>query len=398
MSLLVVGNRHFSVSALRVILLHHLRLRNVKKETIRLVKKTCISHRFLDRCSLSIRIRRNQKKTKEKKRITKKTKGISGNETGRRRGRPRKIRNPSDVVDSVDKTSSELGTESSRFDDSGNSGKRKRGRSRKNQEIVNCRSEEIVNLENREGTMVDLTVLGDYEEDPYGEELRRITLGLKTKEEFLGFLQQLNGEWVNAGRKKKVVEACGYGGYLPRGWKLMLCIKKKASNIWLACRKYISPNGQEFETCKEVSTYLQSLLDSKSKNQLNALQCDNKTLGQPVMMVNESLVGNSDSIDLPDLKAETNQNLEGERTNSEVFEAVNGAENGDIVESVKSSSLVEKDDKGIHAAESLIGDNLKKRDGNMENLANSQAQSEEFIQDLPWTTEEIQRIWGSRNT
>lgn len=150
-----------------------------------------------------------------------------------------------------------------------------------------------------------------------------------------------------------------------------------------------SPDGQEFETCKEVSAYLQSLLDSQSKNQLNALQSKNKTLGQVVMMADESLVGNSGSIDLPDLKAETNQNLESKRTISGVFVEANGAENSDIIEPVK-SSLVEIADKG----------NMKKRDDNLENLAvpsNSQAQSEEFIQDLPWTTEEIQRIWGSRN-
>ncbi|XP_006416210.2 methyl-CpG-binding domain-containing protein 8 [Eutrema salsugineum] len=314
--------------------------------------------------------------------------GISENETRRRPGRPRKIRNPSDgVLDSyadeseregtlsVDKTRSNLGTESG-YDASGismdsNPGKRKRGRPRKSGD--GCKSEdkeEIVSLENREGTMVDLSALANNEEDPYGEELRRITVGLGTKEELLAFLEQVNGEWVNAGKKKKVVKACDYGGYLPRGWKLMLCIKKKGSIQWLACRRYISPDGQEFATCKEVSTYLQSLVESQSKNRLNSFQSDNHTLGEPVMG-NESLVGNSDSMDLPVSNPETNQNRGSERTSSEVLGEAKGGENGDIIDPVK-TSLVEEDGKMIPRAEFLNGDNeddMKKRDDNMENLA-----------------------------
>lgn len=90
--------------------------------------------------------------------------------------------------------------------------------------------------------MVDLTALAHSAEDPYGEELRRVTVGLETKEQLLGFLEQLNGEWVNTGKKTKVVKACDFGGYLPRGWRLMLCIKRKGNNQWLACRTYIRYN------------------------------------------------------------------------------------------------------------------------------------------------------------
>ncbi|KAL1225795.1 Methyl-CpG-binding domain-containing protein 8 [Cardamine amara subsp. amara] len=340
------------------------------------------------------------------------TQGISGNETKRRRGRPRKIRNPSDetevldisltgeasVYASVDKTSSKLGTDS-RFSGSGismdsNSGKRKRGRPPKNrdglnqsemkyqsedkEELVDLENkegtmvdhsaldkEELVNLENREGTRVDLSALAnDDSEDPYGEELRRITVGLETKEEILGFLEQLNGEWVNIGKKKKVVNACDYGGYLPRGWKLMLYIKKKGVNLWLACRRYISPDGQQFETCKEVSTYLQSLLESQSKNRLYSLQSDYKTLGQQPVIANKSLVGNSDSKDLPVLSSETNQNLESRRTDS------------DLADPVK-TNVGEKDDNGDFL-NGHKGDDMKKiDDDNMENLValpNSEAQ------------------------
>lgn len=168
--------------------------------------------------------------------------GISGDETRKRPGLPRKIPNPSDLGISM-----EL-----------NPGKRKRGRPPKNRDGFNQPvledfkiedKEESVNLENREGTMVDLAALSCVAEDPYGEELRRMTMGLVTMEELLGFLEEMSGEWVNAGKKKKVVKACDYGGYFPRGWKLMLCIKKKGSSLWLACQSYIRYNKSSAFLC-----------------------------------------------------------------------------------------------------------------------------------------------------
>ncbi|CAN7050454.1 unnamed protein product [Brassica rapa subsp. trilocularis] len=269
-------------------------------------------------------------------------------------GRPRKIPNPSDLGISM-----EL-----------NPGKRKRGRPPKKREGFKIEDkEESVNLENREGTVVDLTALACIGEDPYGEELRRITMGLVTMEELLGFLEEMSGEWVNAGKKKKVVKACDLGGYLPRGWKLMLSIKKQGSSLWLACHSYISPHGQEFATCKEVSTYLQALFESQSKKQLNSLQSDNKTLEQPVMATNESLVGNSASMDFP----VTNQNLLSKRTRSEeVSDEARSAENCNTTDPVK-TRVVEKDEKGSPGTNFVNGDNkeddMKKRDDNMEKLA-----------------------------
>lgn len=138
-----------------------------------------------------------------------------------------------------------------------------------------------------------------------------------------------------------------------------------------------SPEGHEFATCKEVSTYLQAPLESQSKKQLNSLQSDNKTLEQPVMATNESLVGNTDSMDFP----VTNQNLTSKRTRSEeVSDEARSAENGNTTGPVK-TRVVEKDEKGIHAANFVNGDNkeddMKKRDDDMENwaaLLNSEAQ------------------------
>lgn len=150
----------------------------------------------------------------------------------------------------------------------GSQGKRKRGRPRKNENrpvplvkgkanvVKACddakerveKKEELLNV-NRNGDAVNL-------EDPFGAELRRRTEGMKTEAELLGFLGGLEGEWGSWRRKKKIVQASLLGDTLPRGWKIQISIKKKKGHVSLFCRRYISPNGQQFVSCKEVSSYL----------------------------------------------------------------------------------------------------------------------------------------------
>lgn len=133
-----------------------------------------------------------------------------------------------------------------------------------------------------------------------------------------------------------------------------------------------SPDGMEFATCKEVSTYLQSLVETQSKNQLKSLQSDNKTLEQPR--------------DLPVLNPEPNENLESNRSRSEVFEKAEG----DITEAVK-------DGRGIPT---VIGDNeeddVKKRDDNVENLA-ARSNVETQLGGNMMTNEKLLEFWSSRN-
>ncbi|KAJ6954576.1 hypothetical protein NC652_006114 [Populus alba x Populus x berolinensis] len=105
--------------------------------------------------------------------------------------------------------------------------------------------------------VVDFVALGNME-DPYGEELRRRTEGMQLKAEFLGFLEGFEGEWGSMRKKRRIVDASLFGDVLPIGWKLSICIKKQAGRVWLACTRYISPNGQQFVSCKEVSSYLLS--------------------------------------------------------------------------------------------------------------------------------------------
>ncbi|KDP41390.1 hypothetical protein JCGZ_15797 [Jatropha curcas] len=126
---------------------------------------------------------------------------------------------------------------------------------------------EVVMMDSN-GMAVDFVALAGVE-DPFWEELSRRTMGMHTEDQLLGFLQGLEGEWVSNRRKKKIVNASLLGNVLPSGWKLMLCIKKKAGYFWIACRRYISPNGQQFMSCKEVSSYLLSLYGLQDANQSN---------------------------------------------------------------------------------------------------------------------------------
>ncbi|XP_044478448.1 uncharacterized protein LOC123205537 [Mangifera indica] len=124
-------------------------------------------------------------------------------------------------------------------------------------------------MENRDGVVVDLFTLGTLK-DPFAKELKRRTAGIEKQGDLLGYLSGLKGDWVSRRQKSKIVDACEYGDALPRGWKLMLCIKKKVGHEWLACQRYISPNGQQFATCKEVSSYLLSFFRLKDASQSNA--------------------------------------------------------------------------------------------------------------------------------
>ncbi|KAG6774148.1 hypothetical protein POTOM_021498 [Populus tomentosa] len=177
--------------------------------------------------------------------------------------------------------------------------KRKRGRPRKNENVdfsnnelverkkienktiaVECddvkvqnKKKEEMEMVSKNGVVVDFVALGNME-DPYGEELRRRTEGMQLKAEFLGFLEGFEGEWGSTRKKRRIVDASLFGDALPIGWKLSICVKKQAGRVWLACTRYIShllivedvyfdsildsPNGLQFVSCKEVSSYLLS--------------------------------------------------------------------------------------------------------------------------------------------
>ncbi|XP_028800784.1 uncharacterized protein LOC114756036 isoform X2 [Neltuma alba] len=135
--------------------------------------------------------------------------------------------------------------------------KRKRGRKPKVKvHLKECYRE--MDIVNKGGVAIDLSALANTE-DPFSEELRRRTEGLQSEEELLGFLRDLGGQWGSRRKKRKIVEAEDFGDVLPVGWKLLLGLKRKDGRAWIYCRRYISPSGEQFVSCKEVSSYLQSL-------------------------------------------------------------------------------------------------------------------------------------------
>lgn len=180
---------------------------------------------------------------------------VVASQTGKRgRGRPRKNENRNHIKVSVESESSanvvagvriKRGRGRPRKDESKNGNKYfkvlQSGNKTKKEIVVGENKEELVKevvMENRDGVVVDLVALANME-DPFAEELRRRTEGIEKREELLGILTGLKGEWVSIRKKRKIVDASEFGNVLPRGWKLMLCIKKKVGHLWLGCRRYI---------------------------------------------------------------------------------------------------------------------------------------------------------------
>lgn len=173
--------------------------------------------------------------------------GGGGGEQKRKRGRPRKSENLRIEPRAERKTEPNVPVD---VVVSEGEKKRKRGRPRKeeNPMIESRQSEREMDVaEEREMVMVmvnkkvdvaDVAALANVK-DPYGEELKRRTEGLQTEAELLGFLSVLPGESMNRSRKRRIVLASDFGDALPEGWKLMLTVKKRASRVWLHCRRYI---------------------------------------------------------------------------------------------------------------------------------------------------------------
>ncbi|KAE8704428.1 APR-like 4 isoform 1 [Hibiscus syriacus] len=136
-----------------------------------------------------------------------------------------------------------------------NGGKRRRGRPRKEE----SQGRMIGNEQKKFESEIESAALGNVEQIlGIEEELRRRTEGIVTEAQLFEFMGGLEGEWLTKNHKKRIVDAAGFGNVLPQGWKLSLFVKRRGNLFWLACSRYISPNGQQFVSCKEVSSYLLS--------------------------------------------------------------------------------------------------------------------------------------------
>ncbi|KAK8705513.1 hypothetical protein V6N13_049114 [Hibiscus sabdariffa] len=181
----------------------------------------------------------------------------------RKRGRPRKDGKDNCLIES-ERLPVEEYKEKETLDkpnetpDAGNSssftgGKRKRGRPRKE----DSQGRMVGNEQKKFESEIERAALGNVGEIlGIEEELRRRTEGIVTEAQLFEFMGALEGEWASKSQKKRIVDAAGFGNVLPQGWKLKLFVKRRGNHFWLACSRYISPNGQQFVSCKEVSSYL----------------------------------------------------------------------------------------------------------------------------------------------
>ncbi|XWS14985.1 hypothetical protein CRYUN_Cryun35bG0055600 [Craigia yunnanensis] len=189
---------------------------------------------------------------------------VSSSVRKRKRGRPRRDEKDNWLIESESLVIEEY-KEAATFDrvnetanacnvSSCSEGKRKRGRPRKESQ-----SRVIENEEKKVESEIERVALGNVDAIlGIEEELRRRTVGMGTEAELLEFMGGLEGEWASKSQKKRIIDAGGFGNVLPKGWKLMLFVKRSAGHFWLACSRYISPNGQRFVSCKEVSSYVLS--------------------------------------------------------------------------------------------------------------------------------------------
>ncbi|KAK7311631.1 hypothetical protein RJT34_09893 [Clitoria ternatea] len=168
---------------------------------------------------------------------------VEGSQKKRRRGRPRKNENLEERVEDSKAVNGNVEGKSVEFVD------------RKGVTVDTVvKTEEIVNVKgfvDGGGHVVDSG-------DPFGEELKRRTQGLETESQLLQFLETLNGEWGSQRKKRRIVPASDLGDSLPAGWKIVVTLLRRAGRAWVVCRRYISPDGHQFESCKEVSAYLLS--------------------------------------------------------------------------------------------------------------------------------------------
>ncbi|KAA3468147.1 Methyl-CpG-binding domain-containing protein 8 [Gossypium australe] len=207
---------------------------------------------------------------------------VSSSLRKRKRGRPRRDGKDNWLIESEPLAIEEY-KEMKTFDrpnetaDAGNSsscneGKRRRGRPRReeSQSRVIASGEKKVESEIEKAAFVNVEAILGIE-----EELRRRTEGIVTEVQLLEFMKGLEGEWASKSQKKRIIDAAGFGNVLPKGWKLMLFVKKRAGHCWLACSRYISPNGQQFVSCKEVSSYLLSFGGLKGSSVETLSHADN---------------------------------------------------------------------------------------------------------------------------
>ncbi|KAL4555998.1 hypothetical protein LXL04_038633 [Taraxacum kok-saghyz] len=115
------------------------------------------------------------------------------------------------------------------------------------------------------GEEVDLDFLARVADGAYEKELASMTEGM-SRAHLIGFMESLEGEWCGRSVRRKVVDAAEFVKALPINWKIELSLRRRAGLRSIYCRRYVSPSGEHFKSCKDAAIYLrnQSLTDVDS--------------------------------------------------------------------------------------------------------------------------------------
>ncbi|CAL0305566.1 unnamed protein product [Lupinus luteus] len=240
----------------------------------------------------------------------------------RKRGRPRKNENLAIVIAEEDEPKP----------------KRKRGRKPKpdpKKEVEGVAGTDVVAMtDNAKGLPVEAVGLGEVG-DPFGEELKKRTQGMENEEQLLAFLEGLNGEWGSDRKKRRIVLASELGDLLPKEWKIILILQKRAGRASVICRRYVSPDGNQFDSYKEVSTYLLSHFGVQDINHLKSGYADgSQQFSSNINMALESkgvdcvpmgdMKADVNAIQLLNVKQATASSIENEKLNSSDGNSNNG--------------------------------------------------------------------------
>ncbi|KAK9060303.1 hypothetical protein SSX86_021007 [Deinandra increscens subsp. villosa] len=140
--------------------------------------------------------------------------------------------------------------------------KRKRKRKSKNEnDEFECLGVIEVNEE-----VIDLRFLARDADGAFESELNRMTEGMEREDEFLGFLNGLEGRWGSSRKRRKYVDAAVFVKALPVNWKILLSLRPRVRRPSLYCRRFVSPSDVHFNSCKEVAFYLKSQFVTNTAN------------------------------------------------------------------------------------------------------------------------------------
>lgn len=127
---------------------------------------------------------------------------------------------------------------------------------------LNNNNQRDLNLADKNNAIIQVSPVaaesGCSSTEQFVPQLKRKFQPFETEDELQDFFEKVGGNWASQRKKRKIVDAEEFCEGFPKGWKLLLGVRKKESRFLIECRKYISPDGQHLASCREVSAYIRS--------------------------------------------------------------------------------------------------------------------------------------------